>query len=286
MLADADVLRLQVRRQHAVPRLLHRRHHAVGADGDDAIDRRRAARARSPSSPFCVGEHRLDDVAAEVRVLRPARRDRARRVGAPDHLIGRRLDLVALEEVLALLVAGEVDRPCCRASRSALAIEKSTALPRPPPAAARSRLSGISVGAPVGPMTTTGSPFCRYAHEPDRARPARATISDSSPRSLSTHAPVSAMPSISSARAVDDAARSTRSSAAGRTGRAGMPRRRRRLARSPRRSSASAGRRPRRARSARRRAARSAPSTPRRARGCAAGSSAASSRANSSTTCG
>src|ERR1044071_2018360 len=34
--ADADVLLGQVRREHAVARVLHRAHHPVGADGDDA----------------------------------------------------------------------------------------------------------------------------------------------------------------------------------------------------------------------------------------------------------
>ena len=38
--------------EHAVARRLHRGHHAVRADGDDAVDGRAAARARSPSSPF------------------------------------------------------------------------------------------------------------------------------------------------------------------------------------------------------------------------------------------
>src|SRR5205814_736693 len=51
--------------------------------------------------------------------------------------------------------------PC---SRIAFAIENSTALPRPPPSSSTCLPSGISVGAPVGPMTTTLSPFRRYAH--------------------------------------------------------------------------------------------------------------------------
>ena len=37
-------------------------------------------------------------------------------------------------------------------------MEKSTALPRPPPASSTAESSGISVGVPVGPITTTGSP--------------------------------------------------------------------------------------------------------------------------------
>ena len=58
---------------------------------------------------FGVGDHRLHDVAAEVRVLRALRRDRVADVGGPDHLVGRAFDLFALEQVRAVLVAGEVD---------------------------------------------------------------------------------------------------------------------------------------------------------------------------------
>jgi len=57
--------------------------------------------------------------------------------------------------------------------------------------------SGISVGVPVGPMSTTSSPGSKRAHsrlEP----PISKTIIDNNPRCLSTHAPVSAMPSIAS----------------------------------------------------------------------------------------
>ena len=56
-----------------------------------------------------VSEHRLDDVAAVMRVLRTARRNLHARVGRPDDLVGGRFDLLALEEVVALLVAGEVE---------------------------------------------------------------------------------------------------------------------------------------------------------------------------------
>ena len=55
------------------------------------------------------------------------------------------------------------------AARSALPIEKSTALPRPPPASTTVSPVGISVGVPVGPMTTTGSPGFSAAHQARRA---------------------------------------------------------------------------------------------------------------------
>ena len=48
---------------------------------------------------------------------------------------------------------------------------------------------------PVGPITMTGSPFSRPAHRRELP-PISSTISDSRPFSLSTHAPVSARPSI------------------------------------------------------------------------------------------
>ncbi len=62
-----------------------------------------------PELSRLVGQHRLHDVAAEMGVLRPSGRDFGAHVGAPDHLVGRRFDVLALEQVLALLVAGEVD---------------------------------------------------------------------------------------------------------------------------------------------------------------------------------
>ena len=62
-----------------------------------------------PELAALIREHRLHDVAAEMRVLRAIRGNPGASVGAPDHLIGGFFDLLALEEVLALLVAGEVD---------------------------------------------------------------------------------------------------------------------------------------------------------------------------------
>ena len=59
--------------------------------------------------PVVVREHRLNDVAAEMRVLRASRKDFDAGVGAPDDLIGCCLDILALEQVLALLVPREID---------------------------------------------------------------------------------------------------------------------------------------------------------------------------------
>src|SRR3970282_1403307 len=51
------------------------------------------------------------------------------------------------------------------AARSARPMEKSTALPRPPPASTTVSPRGISVGVPVGPISTTGSPGRREARD-------------------------------------------------------------------------------------------------------------------------
>src|SRR5216684_1895032 len=76
-------------------------------------------------------------------------------------------------------------------------MEKSTALPRPPPARRMVSLCGISVGVPVGPITTTGSPGWSVAQRRDEP-PISRMISESRPRSGSVQAPVRAMPSITS----------------------------------------------------------------------------------------
>src|SRR6185295_15850184 len=85
-----------------------RRHHAIRSDGDEAIDR---FQRHHPIAELLalVSENGLDDVAAKMSVLRPPRLDGRAHAGAPDHLIGRPFDLLALEEILAFLVAGEVD---------------------------------------------------------------------------------------------------------------------------------------------------------------------------------
>ena len=89
---------------------LHRVHHAIGADGDQPADRVERHHPLAEAA-FGVGDHRLDDVAAEVAVLRPLRLDRRAEIGGPHHLIGRRLDLLALEQIGAVPVAGEVQHP-------------------------------------------------------------------------------------------------------------------------------------------------------------------------------
>ena len=86
-----------------------RRHHAVGADRDHAVDlaerdRRLAERARS------IGVERRDDVADEGLVLRPVGAKARRLVAAPHDDVGRALDLVDLVAV--------DPRACSRRNRS------------------------------------------------------------------------------------------------------------------------------------------------------------------------
>ena len=81
-------------------------------------------------------------------------------VGAPDHLIGRRLDLLALEEVLAVLVAGEIDDAVAAVAHR-LGDREQHGVAEAATEQQHVLGSGISVGAPVGPITTTGSPLRR-----------------------------------------------------------------------------------------------------------------------------
>ncbi len=102
-----------------VPRARHRRHHAVGADRDHAVDvaerdRRIAERARS------VGVERRHDIADEGAVLRPLGAEARRLVAAPHDDVGGALDLLDLVAVDHALVAGEIDHPAAvRAQRLA-----------------------------------------------------------------------------------------------------------------------------------------------------------------------
>ena len=65
----------------------------------------------SPKPARRVGDHRFDDVAHEAAVGGAARRDGLAPVDREDQHVRRRLELLALVEVLGFLVAGEVDDP-------------------------------------------------------------------------------------------------------------------------------------------------------------------------------
>ena len=108
---DRGVARLQVRRQHAVPRRADRLHHAVRAD-DDQVLRVRQRHRRRAQPAGAVGRHRLHDVADEAAVLRPVGvgGEAGRLVAAPDDDVGGALDLRHLVAV--------AHRACSRRSRS------------------------------------------------------------------------------------------------------------------------------------------------------------------------
>ena len=93
-----------------------------------------------------------------MRVLRPLRHDLVAEIRRPDDLVGRILDLFAFEQIVAVLVTGKINDLVVLCSRRARAIENRTALPSPPPASRTVSFSGISVGVPVGPITSTSSP--------------------------------------------------------------------------------------------------------------------------------
>ena len=112
-------------------RVLDRRHHAVGADRDHAVDL--AERDRHvPERARAVGVERRDDVADEGLVARAVGAEARRLVAAPHDDVGGALDLLDLVAVDRALVAGEIDRRLPFA-RNACPIENSTALPSPPP---------------------------------------------------------------------------------------------------------------------------------------------------------
>ena len=136
--ADADVVRIEVRREHAVARVFDRAHHAVGADGDEArgfaqIELRGSSRTRASTARCCRRTRGPADVAARsVLRRRPTRspdRCRARLVQPPGrdpeqvagrHHAGQRtLGALAslqqpLREVGAPDAASGPPRPGCR----------------------------------------------------------------------------------------------------------------------------------------------------------------------------
>ena len=176
--------------------LRNRRHHLVGADRDDAValgegDRLRAelAAAHTRASPArCC---RRTPGPARARAQSPAlRRCTRRRRRRPPRC----------------------PRPCSGRSSSCSRRSRARSSPRretpgrwrtarrcrdrrrraPPFRPARSRSA-----RPVGPIRTTGSPGSSCAQRSDDP-PISSTMVETSPRSRSTHAPVSARPSIAS----------------------------------------------------------------------------------------
>ena len=99
---------LEMLPEHALPRPRDRRHHAVGTDGDHAIDlaerdRRLSQRAR------CIRVERGHDIANERFVLRALSTKAWRFVAAPHDGVGCSLDLLDLVAIDGTLVPGEVE---------------------------------------------------------------------------------------------------------------------------------------------------------------------------------
>src|SRR5262249_38405990 len=105
---DRLVPGLEMRREHSLPRLGDRPHHAVRADRDAAIDLAERDR-RVPDRPRSVGVERRDDVADEGFVLRPRGAKARGLVAAPHDDVGRPLDLFDLVTVDRALVAGKIE---------------------------------------------------------------------------------------------------------------------------------------------------------------------------------
>ncbi len=175
----------------------HRRHHAVGADGDDAVRcrtagsaARRAAPARRPAWPATM-------LPTKARSCGASRREARRLVAAPDDDVGGGLDLVDLVAVDDLLVAGEVEhaanRPRAAPGRSRTA-PRCRARRRP---ASQSRSPGSRSACRSGPSARPARP-ARAARTGRTSRPSPARWWRPGPASRSTQAPVSARPSIAS----------------------------------------------------------------------------------------
>ena len=121
-------------------------------------------------------------------------------VGAPDHLVGRRFDLLALEEILALLVAGEVDHPVAvlaqrLGDREQHGVAETAARQQHVSRRAESRLACRSAPSrrparPAADRRTAGS------RRPSRARSATAAPSRDRPRRRSARC----LPSAAAAR--------------------------------------------------------------------------------------
>jgi hypothetical protein len=89
-----------MRRQDVVPRFGDRTHHAIGANGDDAVHFRERDRLRAECAR-AKGIERSDDIADESAILRAVGRKAGQLVAASDDGVGRALDLAHLVAVEA-----------------------------------------------------------------------------------------------------------------------------------------------------------------------------------------
>src|SRR5690606_19803327 len=105
---ERDLRAAELLGERPVSRVAHRAHHPRRADREHAIDLAEREHALAELTAL-EGLHRLHDVAAEVAVSGPPRRDRRTFVVRPDHLIRARLDLALLEELRAVAIAREIE---------------------------------------------------------------------------------------------------------------------------------------------------------------------------------
>src|SRR5439155_12520726 len=89
---DRAVPRAEIALEGGAARLGDRRHHAVGANRDDAVDLAEGDRG-GPQGAFAIGLDRGDDVADKGAVLLPPRRETGRLVAAPHDAVGGALDV-------------------------------------------------------------------------------------------------------------------------------------------------------------------------------------------------
>src|SRR5262249_13790837 len=105
---DRPVAGLEMRRENAFARLRHRRHHAIGADGDDAVDILQRD-GRQAELALSVRMDAFDNIADEGEVLWTFGTETGRLVAAPDNGVGRQFDFVPLVAIAGALVAGEIN---------------------------------------------------------------------------------------------------------------------------------------------------------------------------------
>src|SRR5437870_7693312 len=90
-----------------MPRFADAVHHAVRTDSYDTVDIPEFY-ALVTKTPFCVGDHRLDDVASKMGVLHPGGANLVAKIGGPDDLIRSLFDLFAFEKIRTIFVAGKI----------------------------------------------------------------------------------------------------------------------------------------------------------------------------------
>src|SRR5271165_1697231 len=102
------MFRFQIGPQDTVAGMRDRGHHAIRPDGYHSIDLAEMTRGKAQIASR-VSQHRYDDISDEGFVLRTPRLEPGRFIAAPDHQVGRVLDLVDLVTVDDLLIAGKIN---------------------------------------------------------------------------------------------------------------------------------------------------------------------------------